>query len=363
MSATTDTPIAQVFDLPRAVPPVLGVGAFLKNTVCIAEGTRAAVSYDVGNLDTIEAVECFERTVNALLEATGAQPVAVAHDLHPDFHSSRFAQGLGIETVPVQHHHAHVAAVMAEHGLENPVLGISLDGFGLGPGNESWGGELLRVDGAGFERLGHLAPLKQPGGDAAARQPWRMGAAVLHALGRGGEITARYRAINGAGVIAQMLERGVNCPPTSSAGRLFDAACGLLGVYLVAEFEGQAPMQLERLVSNPQIQPDGWRLNDGVLDLLPLMDALPDMEPETGADLFHGTLIAALTQWVGEAAERTGIEDVAFCGGCFLNAVLREGLADALERRGLTPRIARAITPGDGAISLGQAWVAGLAKA
>ncbi len=363
MTGPSDTLIAQEFDLPRAVPGVLGVGAFLKNTVCVAEGDKAVVSRDVGNLDTIEAVECFERTVKALLEATGVEPVAVAHDLHPDFHSSRFAQALGIETIAVQHHHAHVAAVMVEHGLDGPVLGVSLDGFGLGPGNESWGGELLRVDGDGFERLGNLARLKQPGGDAAARQPWRMGAAVLHALGRGGEIAERYRDINGAGVIAQMLERGVNCPPTSSAGRLFDAACGLLGVKLIAEFEGEGPMQLERLVQNPQIQPDGWRLHDGVLDLLPLMDALPDMEPATGADLFHGTLVAALTRWVGEAAERTGIKDVAFCGGCFLNAVLREGLADALERNGMVPRIARAITPGDGAISLGQAWVAGLAKA
>lgn len=363
MAGTDETLIAQVFDLPRAVPAVLGVGAFLKNTVCAAEGTRAAVSRDVGNLDTVEAVEDFERTVAALLEETGIRPVAVAHDLHPDFHSSRFALAQGIETVAVQHHHAHVAAVAVEYGLDGPLLGVSLDGFGLGPGNESWGGELLRVDGDGYERLGHLTTLKQPGGDAAARQPWRMGAAVLHALGRGDEIAERYNGIKGAAVIAQMLERGVNCPQTSSAGRLFDAACGLLGVKLIADFEGEAPMQLERLVSNPQIQPDGWRLHDGVLDLLPLMGTLCSEEAENGADLFHGTLVAALAQWVGEAAERTGIKDVAFCGGCFLNAVLREGLAAELERKGLVPRIARAITPGDGAISLGQAWVAGLAKA
>lgn len=354
--------IARLFDLPREVPPILGVGAFLKNTVCVVSGHQAAVSHAIGNLDTVEAVLAFEATVTRMLEATGATPVAVAHDLHPDFHSSRFAAGMGVETVAVQHHHAHVAAVMAEHGLEGPVLGLSLDGFGLGPGNQSWGGELLRVDAAGFERLGHLAPLKQPGGDAAARQPWRMGAAALHAMGRGGEIAGRYQAIKGAEVVGRMLEAGVNCPTTSSAGRLFDAACGLLGIKLVAQFEGEAPMELESLVTHPQIQPDGWHLRDGVLDLLPLLRSLSEMDADVGADLFHGTLTAALADWVAGAAERTGIRDVAFCGGCFLNAVLREGLAAALESKRLTPRIARAITPGDGAISLGQAWAVGLLK-
>lgn len=362
MLETNNDVIAQTFDLPRAIPDVLAVGAFLKNTVCATVGAKAYVSRDIGNLDTVEAVERFEQTVDALMAKTGARPVAVGHDLHPDFHSSRYAPALGVETIAVQHHHAHVAAIMVEHGLESPVLGVSLDGFGLGPDNQSWGGELLLVDGPGYERLGHLATLKQPGGDAAANQPWRMGAAALHALGRTDEIAARYGEMNGAAVIAQMLERGVNSPSTSSAGRLFDAACGLLGVKLVTGFEGEAPMQLERMVRNPQIQPDGWRIGDGVLDMKPLLETLCDVDPETGADLFHGTLIAALTDWVTEAAERTGISDIAFCGGCFLNAVLREGLAEALERKGLVPRIARAITPGDGAISLGQAWVAGLLK-
>ncbi|MBL6928923.1 MAG: carbamoyltransferase HypF [Rhodospirillales bacterium] len=352
--------IALEFDLPRDVPPVLGVGAFLKNTVCFASGKKAFVSPDVGNLDTVEAVYRFEELVTQIGARTGIEPSAVAHDLHPDFHSSRYAHEMGLKTVAVQHHHAHVAAIMAEHGLEGPVLGLSLDGFGLGPENQSWGGELLRVDARGYERIGHLALLMQPGGDAAARQPWRMGAAVLHALGRNDEISRTYAGIEGSGVIAAMMERGVNCPVTSSAGRLFDAACGLLGVQLVAEFEGQAPMMLESMVRHPQIQPDGWRIENGVLDLLPLMESLTHMQPEAGADLFHGTLIAALTDWAERAAETSGITDIAFCGGCFLNAVVREGLADALERKGLTPRVASAITPGDGAISLGQAWATGL---
>lgn len=362
MPYAPDTLIAGVFDLPRAVPPVLGVGAFLKNTVCAAEGRKAHVSHDVGNLDTVEAITAFEETVAALLAETGIAPAVVAHDLHPDFHSSRFAEGLGVETLAVQHHHAHVAAVMAEFGLDGPVIGLSLDGFGLGPGNQSWGGELLRVDAEGYERIGHLAPLGQPGGDAAARQPWRMGAAALHAMGRTDEIAGRYADINGAGVIARMLETGANCPQTSSAGRLFDAACGLLGVRPVAEFEGQAPMELESLVERPQIQPDGWRLHDGVLDLTPVLETLLECDRKSGAELFHGTLTMALVDWTMAAAGDAGIHDVVFSGGCFLNAVLREGLADVLERKGLVPRIPRRITPGDGAISLGQAWIAGLSR-
>lgn len=354
--------IAGVFDLPRDVPPVLGVGAFLKNTVCAAAGRKAHVSRDVGNLDTIEAVTAFERTVADLLAETGVEPIVVAHDLHPDFHSSRFAEGLGVETLPVQHHHAHVAAVMAEFGLDGPVIGLSLDGFGLGPGNQSWGGELLRVDADGFERIGHLAPLGQPGGDAAARQPWRMAAAALYAMGRGSEIAERFAGIQGAGVIARMLETGANCPQTSSAGRLFDAACGLLGVRPIAEFEGQAPMELERLVRTPQIQPDGWCLHEGVLDLTPVLESLLECDATTGAELFHGTLTSALADWTTAAVGDSGICDIVFSGGCFLNAVLREGLAAVLENRGLVPRVPERITPGDGAISLGQAWIAGLSR-
>ncbi len=352
--------VAHVVPLPGTAPPVLGLGAFLKNTVCLVQGGEALVSHDVGNLETTEAVHQFEDTVARLLD--GVAPVAVAHDLHPDFYSTRYALGLGPEAVGVQHHHAHVAAVMAEHGLTGPVLGLALDGFGLGPDNGSWGGELLYVDRDGYRRLGHLALLKQPGADAAARQPWRMGAAALHRLGRGGEIGQRFATMTGAGIIAQMLDRDVNCPATSSAGRLFDAACGLLGVKPVAAFEGEAPMALEAMASRPQAMDGGWTIADGVLDLAPLLDRLPGMEPAAGADLFHGTLIAALIDWVARAAAETGVTDVALCGGCFLNKVLSGGLAAGLPQRGITPLFPVHLTPGDGAVSLGQAWAVALAR-
>jgi hydrogenase maturation protein HypF len=251
---------------------------------------------------------------------------------------------------------------MAEHGRESPTLGLSLDGFGLGPGNESWGGELLHVDASGYERVGHLARLAQPGADAASRQPWRMGAAALHAIGRGDEIGTRFADFAGASMVSAMIERGVNSPLTSSAGRLFDAACGLLGVKLTVAFEGEAPMQLESMVETPRVVEEGWRIEAGVLDLTPLLAAIADLEAPDGAELFHGTLVEALTAWVAAAADQTGVRTVALSGGCMLNRVLREGLLAGLTNRNIEPLLPIALSPGDPAISLGQAWATALGR-
>ncbi len=347
--------------LPRAVPTVLACGAFLKNTVCMTAGELAFVSAPVGNLDSRDAITRFEDTVARLRAHVGVEPVLVAHDLHPDFHSSRHARGCGLPSLAVQHHHAHVAAVAAEHGVEEALIGLSLDGFGLGPENQSWGGELLLVSGADFTRVGHLRTLAQPGGDVAAREPWRMAAAALHALGRGDEIAARFKDRKAAALIGRVMDKGVNCPPTSSCGRLFDAACGLLGIHPVAEFEGQAPMALEKLATSPAMMPDGWRIERGVLDLLPLLDRLSGLDAEAGANLFHGTLIAAMADWAMQAADDYGVRHVALGGGCFFNAVLTDGLVRALAARGLTPLTAAQVSPGDPGLSLGQAWIAALA--
>lgn len=347
--------------LPHAVPSVLAVGAFLKNTVCVTKGDQAFLSPTIGNLDSREAITRFEDSVERLLERLEVTPVLVGHDLHPDFHSTRWAQRSGLPTLAVQHHHAHIAAIAAEHQVEEPVLGLSLDGFGLGPGNQSWGGELLLTSGADYQRLGHLADMAQPGGDLAAREPWRMAAAALHRMGRGAEIAQRFADQKAAGMLAQVLDKKIHCPPTSSCGRLFDAACGLLGIHPVARFEGQAPMALEQLVTTPHSMTDGFILqDDGVLDLLPLLERLIDMEAVEGANLFHGTLITAFADWVQQAAESHHVRKIALGGGCFFNAVLTSGLIAELPRRGLQPLTARQASPGDPGLSLGQAWIAGL---
>jgi len=359
--------VASVLSLPGPVlPNVLGVGAFLKNTLCLTRGREALISRDVGNLETVEAVKAFEASAERLAASTRGGIDVIAHDLHPNFHSTRYADelsvALGAETMAVQHHHAHVASVMAEYGLRAPVLGLALDGFGLGPNDESWGGELLLVDRRGYRRLGHLKRLKQPGGDKAAREPWRMGAAILHALGRTGDITTHYKDIAGAPVIAQMLERNVNCPETSSCGRLFDAACGLLGLKLIAQFEGEAPMALEQLATRPRTVTDGWTLTDGELDLTPLLSRLLASSLDEGANIFHGTVAAAFIEWVEQAAEATGVRQVVLCGGCFLNRVMSGLIVRGLHERRIETLRPHVLPPGDAAISLGQAWAAVMAK-
>lgn len=361
-------------ELSKSAPPVLSMGAWFKNTVCLAQGRQAWVSHTVGDLFQAEACLAHEATARELLqalEAMGQKPVAIAHDLHPDLHSTRFAvqlaAELGIEAIGVQHHHAHIAAVAAEHGISGPVLGLSLDGVGLGTDGQAWGGELLSVNGAHFERLGHLRPLALPGGDRAARDPWRMAAAALFDLGRGDEIATRFADQPGAEIIAAMLAKGLNSPRTSSMGRVFDAAAGLLGICPQMEFEAQAAIALEQNATAyieahgwPAPLEGGWHIDaNGQLDLLPLLGALSS-EPDTGygAALFHATLVAALLQWVMRAAEATDIQRLACGGGCFFNKLLRTGLAEKVPATGMELLLPKKLLPGDTAISLGQAWVA-----
>jgi len=353
--------------LPFSGPAVLACGAWLKNTVCVTRGDRAYVSESVGDLDTPAACVAHETASARLIAALDAEPSLLAHDLHPDFFSSRFAARFagehGLPLIAVQHHHAHIAAVMAEHGVLEPVLGLALDGVGLGTNGRAWGGELLRVDmDGGFVRLGHLAELALPGGDRAAREPWRMAASVLHALGRGGEIAARFDE-PAAATVAHMLEKGFNAPPSSSAGRWFDAAAGLLGVCATMRFEAEAAMALERLAAGyGPVEPlaDGFVLEpDGTLNMLPLLAALADVkDPVYGAALFHHTLAHGLAAWVERAAESSGLRTVALGGGCFLNRILNRELTHKLECMGLAVLQPRLLSPGDAAISLGQAYVA-----
>jgi hydrogenase maturation protein HypF len=346
--------------LGREVPQVLAVGPHLKSTVCFTRGREAFVSQHIGDVDTVATARFLEEAIAHLQKTLEVSPVAVAHDLHPDFVSTRLAQGLGLPCVPVQHHHAHLAAVAAEHRHHGPLVGLALDGFGLGPGDESWGGELLVLEGAGYERAGHLRRLRQPGGDVAARQPWRMAAAALHELGRGSEIEPRLSAHEGARVLRVMLDKGLQSPWTSSCGRLFDAACGLLGVRPVASYEGEAPMVLEAMVTRPRVLERGWQVRDGVLDLLPLLEALVDREAVDGANLFHGTLAEALIDWALPVVRSRSSGVVALGGGCLLNGVLAQLLVDGFSRHGVEALLPRAVPANDGGLSLGQAWVAAL---
>jgi len=355
--------------LARSATSVLACGGWFKNTVCITRGAEAFVSQHIGALDNASTCAFFEESIAHLLDILDVAPAAVAHDLHPDFYSSRFAVEFArqrdLPCIPVQHHHAHIAAVLAELRVEEPVLGLALDGVGLGTDGGIWGGELLRVDGAHCERLGRLQELPMPGGDRAAREPWRMAAAALHLLGRTAEISERFAGQRAAATVQQMLARGINAPATSSLGRAFDTAAGLLAIHSINSFEGQAAMLLEGWAEthgDTAALPGGFQItSENALDLRPLYATLADCgNAAQGAALFHATLAVALADWVEQAARTTGLKTVACGGGCFLNHLLTRKLAALLRKRGLRVLLAQQLPPNDGGLSLGQAWVARL---
>lgn len=366
MTANNFAPIT----LSSTGPSVLACGAWLKNTVCVTDSNIAYVSPLIGDLHSAAARQKLDTAVASLCRQYDIQPEAVSHDLHPDFYSTQFAHAYAerhhIPAIAVQHHHAHIAAICAEHRITTPVLGLALDGIGLGPDSTPWGGELLLVDRAYYKRLGHLAPLVMPGGDRAAREPWRMAAGVLFQLGRGDEIVQRFADQPGAETVKHMLYRDINCPSTSSMGRLFDAAAGLMGVNTIQSHEAQAATQLQHLAEQyGQIDPlqESYRINrKNVLDFSPLLAALIEQKSvkigmARNAALFHTTLAAGLAEWVGNAVCNTGIKQIALGGGCFHNAVLLQALIARLHAQALQIFSARKMPPDDSAVSLGQAWV------
>jgi hydrogenase maturation protein HypF len=328
---------------------ILALGAERKGTVSLLHHGHLCTSPHLGDLDDMRTLGRFREAIDRFCRMYGAQPTLVAHDLHPDFLSTRHAESLGVPTLGVQHHHAHVAAVLAEHGRRGPALGIVLDGYGYGEDGAAWGGELLEVDGATCRRVGHLAPLPMPGGDVAAHEPWRMAVAVLYRLGRREEVVRRWGE-PGARVWA-LCERG-QAPLTTSAGRAFDAAAALAGLGGRATYEGELALRLQAHVRQPRamqvpIAP--------VLDLLPLFAAFGDTpEVSAAADLFHGSLARALVAWAGYSQ----LETVVLGGGCFANPILTALLADGLRAAGREPLLARRFPSNDGAISVGQAAIA-----
>lgn len=358
--------------LPDDGPAVLAFGAHFKATLCLTRGREAFLSQHIGGLDNPAACKALDEAAEHLQTILSMRPAALAHDAHPDYYSTRaalaLADRLGIPAIPVQHHHAHIAAVCAEHGLDEPVLGLAADGVGLGTDGMPWGGELLYVEGAAFRRLGHLSPLPLPGGDRAAREPWRMACGVLHVLGRGDEAITRFAARPNVEQVLGMLLRGTRCPPTTSLGRWFDAAAGLLGVCEDMTYEGQAGMLLEALACRFGTSlplPGGYHIDTraepglSVLNLYPLLMQLADEDDAArGAAHFHATLTEALTQWVSDAAHTTGIRSVVLAGGCMHNRLLSAGLRHRLQARGLAVFEAQHVPPGDGGLALGQAWVA-----
>jgi len=364
--APASYPIAVSVPLARAVPPVVALGGFLKATACVTSGRFAHLGPLVGDLETPDALDRLAETVDDLIAHLGIGPEAVIVDRHPDLPSERLADAMGLPVITCQHHHAHIASVAAEHRHDGPVLGLACDGFGLGDDGKAWGGELLWVDGAAVERMGHLAPLMMPGGDKAAKEPWRMAAAALHAIGRGAEIAARFPDEPLAAGVARLLSTGSHCPTSTSLGRLFDAAAGLLGLSRRMAFEAEAAIKLEAYATAygmskiAKVDVQGlWRMSKGSIDLSNLLDRLAgETDQGRGAAIFHAAVAAALADAVLSAGRETGLRTVALSGGCFMNKLLSAALTATLEASDFTVLTQRAVLPTDAGLSLGQAWIA-----
>lgn len=364
--------------LPKPAPArVLACGAWLKNTACLIDGQQ--VHWSPLHDDLGDPAHCaqLDASIEALLAMAGGRVDAVAHDLHPDFHSTHAAQQLaarlGVPAVGVQHHHAHIAVVQAEQGLQSAVIGLALDGVGLGTDGHAWGGEMLLVNGnsAHWSRLGHLPELKLPGGDVAAREPWRMAASALHLLGRGDEIEARLSHAVGTQAtrtVRTMLDRKLNCPIGTSAGRWFDAVAGLLGVSVRQSSEAEAAIALEQLATGWLARHPGFDAPHESLDLLPVINHLlqaarpgvplePPQQAQAAAT-FHVALANGLIAAAQRAAYEHGARVVVLGGGCFLNRVLTQRVTQGLQQLDLQVMQPTTVSCGDAGLALGQAWVA-----
>jgi len=370
--------------VPRSVrvkvsgPPVLAVGGYHKNTFCLLRDGEAILSQHIGDLDTAEVLEYFGRAVRHFEKLFAVTPEVVAHDLHPGYLSTQWAKSLeGVRLVPVQHHHAHVVSVMAEAGLEGPVLGVSYDGTGYGADGTAWGGEVLRCDRRSYTREGHLRPVPLPGGEAAIARPARM--ALSHLMDAFGpeEGVERARSLMPSlteaevRVVARQIERGINSPMCSSAGRLFDAVGALLGATPEATYEGQPAMELEAMASQyragDSLLPYRYDIDNSVIDTRVVMRGIV-ADLEGGADRaeiaarFHETVAAFTVDLCRRLGEHYGLSEVALSGGVMQNARLLRRLLEGLREVGLTPYIHREVPPNDGGMSLGQAVVGAMTE-
>jgi hydrogenase maturation protein HypF len=361
-------PVMLPWRFPR---PVLACGAQNKNTFCVAKERHAILSHHIGDLENYAGLGAFSAGVDHFRRLFDVAPAVVAHDLHPDYLSTRYALALSdVELVGVQHHHAHIASCLAENGEPGPVIGVAFDGTGYGTDGTVWGGELLVAGLAGFERAGHLVPVPMPGGAAAIRQPWRMAAAYLHAAYDGcppEDLDVVRRNAAQWPAVLRIAAGGADRPVTSSAGRLFDAVSALLGVCDVAGYEGQAAVELEQLADDGATAgyPVAVRGSPALLihgaDLIRAVveDLRHGVDRAAIAARFHYGLAAATVTAVRRLSDATGLRTVALSGGVFANLLLLGAVLDGLRRHGLRVLLHQRVPCNDAGISLGQAAVAG----
>jgi hydrogenase maturation protein HypF len=367
--------------MPWRLPQILACGGDLKNTFCLAKGREAFLSQHIGDMGVPDTLDFFRQGLEHLKVVLGIMPETVVCDLHPDYFSTRQARELLLPYTAVQHHHAHAVSVMAEHGIDGTVLAVIMDGAGYGPDGTVWGGELLLASRSGYRRMGRLGHLPLPGGDAAAKAPWRMGLSILWAtFGPDGLANSVLPAMlcsipeEKRRVVAQMMAMGLNSPATSSCGRLFDAVAAVIGLRSESEYEGQAAMELESLAckcsGEISLKRPGYPLaireKKGlwVIDLHGLTEAiindLRDKVPKKAIALrFHVWLARSIVLLLKRLSDETGIKTVVLAGGCMQNALLLQVLVDLLGCEGFFVYSGEQIPANDGGLSLGQVVIGG----
>ena len=367
--------VPRAIRLPFEVQSILAVGSEMKNAICLAKGSQAFLSQHIGDLQNDATCASFRGSIDHLTDLFQIAPAHIACDLHPDYHSSIHAAQAGLQLTTVQHHHAHLAACMAENGLTDKVIGLIFDGTGYGTDGTVWGGEFLLGDYDRFQRVGHFKPIRMPGGDAAVREPWRMALAHLYlAYGQAARNLDHpvVRQLSAAehDIFATMLEKGLNAPLTSSCGRLFDAVAAILNIRQTVSYDGQAAIELEALAETSAADdplPFEITARTGSsleLNFSPIFPALlaslqEQIAPATLARRFHVTIAQAATQACLLIAAESGCDRIVLSGGVFQNRLLTEMLYTGLTNSGLQVFTHRLTPPNDGCIALGQAAIAG----
>ncbi len=361
--------------LSRSVPmPLLACGGQMKNVFCLARDFYAFLSHHIGDLDDYRTYQSFVTGIDHFKRLFAVTPEAIAHDLHPGYLSTHYARSLdGVPIIPVQHHHAHIAACMAEHGHDGPVIGVAFDGTGFGTDGRMWGGEFLLAEYGRFDRLAHLSELPLPGGEQAIHQPWRMAVACLHHAYGDRMDRLDLPFVNRVQddlrpVVSWMIAKGINAPLTSSAGRLFDGIASLLGVRDHVQYEAQAAIELEQLAEG-RAEQEPYPFYDrgggetsvvetreiimGVVDDLLIHTPIPVI-----ARRFHSTMAALIERTCLRIRRRTGLRDVALSGGCFQNVRLLTETVERLSGEGFHVLTHHKVPPNDGGLALGQIAIA-----
>jgi len=358
----------------KSMPKILAMGGHYKSTICIAHNNQAFISQHLGDLSSVDSVHWMKKTIHQMKKITGIEPQCVTCDLHPSYQSTRMAHEMKLPLISVQHHHAHIAACMAEYDLNGPLIGLVLDGTGYGQDKSIWGGEILICENHSFKRVAHLHPVVMPGGESAIKYPWKMGLSWLiesFGVNAGGEIFEQLQKQkvdkNHIYTLINIIQKKINSPLTSSMGRLFDCVSFLLGFIEPVSYEAQAAIELEEISKDTEkkYSYDFELKDDIIIHVQPMIREIVS-DIEKGVDrskisgAFHNTLIFLFVDLCIHLKKQFNLADIVLSGGVFQNKRLLSGLTNQLNAKGFNVYSSTKVPCNDGGLSLGQAYIGGM---